>query len=74
MGIEEYEDALGEMRDEREDTDESLEEECAEQADDFFESRLGIEDLEEQEPDEYPLSSSSLEEVASEEWSSRVSI
>ena len=61
------------MPEEREDADEFLEEEREEQADDFLESRLGTDDLEEQDPDEYPSSSSSLEEVASEEWSSRVS-
>ena len=72
-GIEECDDALEEVLDEREGADESLEEEREEQADDFHESRLGTEDLEEQDPDEYPSSSSSLEEVTSEEWSSCVS-
>ena len=45
-GIEEYEDALEEVRDEREDAEELLEEEREEQAEDFLESRLGIEDRE----------------------------
>ena len=61
------------MIDEREDTDEFLEEEREEQADDFLESRLGIDDLEEHDPDEHSFSFSSLEEVGSEEWSSCVS-
>ena len=72
-GIEECDDALEAALEEREDADESLEEEREEQADDVHESRLGIEDLEEQDPDEYPASSSSLEEITSEEWSSCVS-
>ena len=72
-GLEDCDDALEELLEEREDADEFLEEEREEQADDFLESRLGVDDLEEQDPDEYPSSSSSLEEVASEEWSSRVS-
>ena len=61
------------MLEEREDTDDFLGEERAEQADDFLESRLGIDDLEEHDPDEHSFSFSSLEEVATEEWSPRVS-
>ena len=72
-GIEDCDDALEELLEEREDADEFLEEEREEQADDFLESRLGIDDLEEHDPDEHSFSFSSLEEVASEEWSSRVS-
>ena len=43
-GIEEYEDAREEAREEHEDAQELLDEEREEQAEDFLESRLGVED------------------------------
>ena len=71
-GIEDCDDALEELLKGREDADEFLEEEREEQAEDFLESKLGNDDLEGHDPDEYSLFASSLEEVALEEWSSRV--